>query len=819
MIKRLATLLMACTSLTGTAAYAQSSSDAPTPSTPPQDTQTPSEDDTIIVTARRVNENIQDVPISITAVSSETLRNQRITDVADLSRVAPSFGVTRSQRGSAAPALQIRGQRSFSASSFSEPAVTVYFAEIGQSIAGGAAGSLFDLQSVQVLKGPQGTLFGRNTTGGAVLLTPNPPTDHFEGYFQSSFGDYDFRDFEGMLNVPITNGLALRVAGKITRRDGYLYNPTTDMRAENLHSDSIRATLRVQPVSGVTSDFIGTYFVDDSVNASVLYGYDPTLVSPNLLSGATRSLLTSIYAATLQRRRNNGFYYFEEPLPNLSHTDILSLQNNTRIEIPSGLDDLVIKNIFGYRRVETRNVYSFDSTTSNILISFPTADADMWNEELQISGRANNLSFVAGLYYYQINVAEIAFSEQFGVLAPLLPTSFPSFNYSDADISNRSYAGFVHVDYHFPGALRSLTLSAGIRLTRDDREVTYYNRATSVLPTNPYRCALTGVVVPQNDRNLCAVTADPISFTKPTWDVSLSWEPTNRVNVYGAYRRGYRSGGFNSSPAFNSSNPIQAVIRGLVFRPEIVDDFELGLKSQFQVGQMRGRFNVAVFHDILTDAQRSQQTPIPGTNPPIITSAVFNAAKGNVTGAEVELELRPTERLTFSSGLAIVDTGYSSFVDNISNPTNAGGLGTLVPVDVSDSVFMLTPKFQMNATARYEIPLADQESIAFQFSFYHESSAQTAEINTTNCGPPPLVYGNCANRQGAIPGYSLVNFRGEWRNVGGTPIDAAIFVNNLFDNKYYFSGSAIYGTLGISNANPGAPRMFGIELRVHFGGE
>jgi iron complex outermembrane receptor protein len=753
----------------------------------------------IQVTARRVSEDIERVPVSVTAVGAEGLRDQQIVDINGLELVSPSLTVSQGQRGSSSPVVMIRGQRGFNSNTLQDPSVSVYFADVGQSLAGGLNTSFYDLQSVEVLKGPQGTLFGRNTNGGAVLINPAVPGDKFDGYFQVSDGNYDYHDVEGMVNLPVSDTLAVRFAGKLTRRHGYMEDPDTGVDAENLNSNSGRLSARWKPNDDFESTTIATYYDDDTNDARSLYVVNPPSVIPG---GPLAAYLVPLYEAALARNQSQGKYEFEDNGPEFSKSQIYGIQNISKWDIPSAIDELSIKNIFGYRHVYTDANFDLDGSPVQSLGTISLLRADIYSNELQVLGKKGPLDFVAGFTYYRQNALDDSLSSEFGALNPLAPSTFPISSYGDYDTENRSYALYANGNYKLDSLAKGLSVSVGARVTEDVRGIVYHNRTAGGFNPTTYICTLTGAVIP-NNRNLCATEAADLEYTRPSFNASVNYQATDDVLVYGAFRRGYRAGGFNNSP------PNAASIETQIFRPETVNDYEIGLKANFRIGGIPGRFNLAGYHDLIYNAQRTDNEVIPGTS--TFAAIVLNAAQAHVNGGEAELTLDPTDSLRLSANGSVIDTGYSSFVDHyLVN-------GVVTPVDVSDSQFAYVPKYQINSTARYQLPIPRSSGDVFvQATYYYQSTIQTAEINTANCGPNGQYY-NCDNRLGAVHGYSFINMRADWRNVAGAGFDLGLFVNNL-TNKYYISdASNAIGTIGYASSVLGPPRMFGVELRVPFG--
>jgi iron complex outermembrane receptor protein len=758
----------------------------------------------IVVTARRVAENQQSVPVAITAISSETLREEHLVDVSDLPRVTPALTVTTSTRGSSTPAYMIRGQRAFSVNTLSEPSVTLYFAEVGQSLTTGSNLSLYDLQSVQVLKGPQGTLFGRNTTGGAILFTPAAPGHEFGGYVQATGGNYSLRDYEGALNVPVTDTLAIRFAGKSQRRDGYLSDPARADEAGNQRADSARLSVRWTPGAFETT-LMGTYFKDDVQNATKLFALDPTRVPASL--GPFRPLVTAQLQAALAQTNAVGQYQFLDGSPEYSRDTVYGIQDISTLDLGSGLlDSFALKNIVGYRNVDTH--YHFNTDGSPIgLIDYPgTITANQLSDEFQVIGKVKSLDFIAGLFYYRLNSNDRADSYQLGFLNRLLPPPvnalFPALSLQEYEARNKSYAGFAHFNYDLASLIEGLSLSAGGRVTKDERGVIYHNRTASGPNPTVFKCTLTGATIP-DEATQCATPAST-SFTQPTYDVSVNYQANRNLLVYLAHRRGYRAGGFNTTPTSTAAIP------SFIFKPEKVSDVELGLKSDFWLGEMAGRFNLAVYHSNYTDVQRTTNFLTPtGT----VSSQILNAAKAHINGGEAELTLKPINALTLSLNAAVTDAKYDDWKDVYL----AGGVPATV--DVSDSKFAFVPKTQFNGSISYDLPIGQTLGVlTLRASYYYQSSIQTAEINTSNCGPNGL-YPNCITSKGGLPGYGLGNLRIDWRDVAGKGFDVSTFVDNVTNKFYRADAVNALGVFGFAAQTIAPPRMWGVEVRVPFGGK
>jgi iron complex outermembrane recepter protein len=715
--------------------------------------------------------------------------------------VTPSLSVTESTRGGGDLNPMIRGQRAFLPAVNQEQAVGVYFAEVGQAFAAGNGASFYDLDSVQVLKGPQGTLFGKNTTGGAIVITPKAPTDDFEGYGQLQTGSYSLVDFEGAVNVPVTDTLAIRVSGKLTHRDGYLTDPYRRNggdpdTADDLNSNAARIITRWTPSDSFESTALAYYYESDTRFALQLETIGPNLTPLIALTGVLPEDQQLLSAA--------GKYGFDNAEPLYNDVWTYGVQDISKLSISSDPDQLDVRNIIGYREVGEHSLLDAVALPQPFLTSIVDGDYNQFSEEPQVIGRSGPVKFVAGFFYARLAASETQFAQLFKAAAPIFPTIAPINSYSaDYDYIDQNYAPYGHVDWQLP---EGVTLSAGLRYTIDDKSFTYHDRV-GVSPTlglgGPFLCTVTGVVNPTSSRSACTARAPDIAFEKLTYDAAVSWQVDERNMIYAAYKRGFREGGYNISPISIAAIPDST------FRPETIDEYEVGTKSDFAVGGVKGRFDLAVYHDKASNLQRTVTEVLPGTL--ITSSEVLNAASAHTNGGEAELTLKSATGITLQRGAAIIDARYDKFTDTylVNNVPTA--------VNVADSKFAFVPSYQFNGSARYELPINEHYGeVAVQMSYYYQASVETDEINTTNCGPNGQ-YTGCLNRLQRLGAYGVANGRVEWLSVAGSHVDAAFFVNNMFDRYYSTAAGNLLSVLGLARVYRSPPRMFGVELRMAFG--
>jgi len=707
----------------------------------------------ILVTARRRAERITDVPIAVTALGGEDLTERNVTKFDDLAKQAPGLVLQPSSLGSAVPGFTIRSQRQYYPYMTIDHSVSIYFADVVQARPAGINSTLFDLSSVQVLKGPQGTLFGRNTTGGAIVATPQAPTRNFEGYLRGTLGNYDLRALEGVINVPVTSWLSVRGGGKITRRDGYDYNIFDGTRLNDEHSNTWRFSAAID---------LGAF-----TNTLVLNGLDVNergISTKEILlrPGSTATTAYPTSTAVFDQIQQLPFHTVDSNLkPNATKLNTFGLSNIAAYD----LGGVTIKNIFGYRAVDSDIAADYDGSP------FPTSETELItnskqiSNELQILGTSfgGHLDWIGGFYYFRESGVEHQLGTQTGVI-----------RVTGGDIVNRSYAFFAQGSLKLP-FYEKLTLTAGIRQNFDDRH--YAADASNYADGS---CRLTdaaGAIL-----NPC-LYLNNASFNKLTYTLSAEWKPVDNLLIYVTHRRGYRTGGFN----FSAVTPAGFT----PFRPEIVSDYEAGAKYSWRLAGRPAYVSIAAYTDHYSDIQRNQATSIGGT----IVSTIVNAADAQIKGGEFEAHFEPADGLGLSVFYAYSHAKYNSWI--------ASG------ADLSPSYFSGAPEHQVGGNIDYEKSLGDHVGRAgFNISAFYQSFYYFGDDNYT----PGVGY----RPQQKIAARTLVDGRIRLNEIAGTGFSVAIFVKNLFNEKYYTGGVDLAPTLGYTGVQLGAPRTYGLETTFKF---
>jgi iron complex outermembrane receptor protein len=786
----------------------------------------------IIVTARRVEERLQDVPISIQVFNQQQLTEHNVTNSSELAQYTPSLSAN-ANFGADETTFAIRG---FNQDQGSPPSVAVYFADVvsprgngnGIPIGDGANhGDFFDLANVQVLKGPQGTLFGLNTTGGAVLFVPQKPTSEFGGYAELSYGNYSMHREEGALNLPISDTVRFRLAVDQMRRDGYLNNESGigPARLEDTNYVAARASLVVDLTPNLENYTIASFTRSD-VNGGVqkVISCDPA---------ATFGGLFACPQLAGEQAKGEGFYSVEQ---DLTHPETLTynyqLINTTTWHAS---DAFTIKNIASYSQDFARVNNALFGTNWPLGPGIPplvfstiqsapgdwTSAEFTFTDELQVQGTVLNdrLTYQGGLYVEGsdpisaggnqspvfascYNAAVLATcSDPFGIgttAALGFPVHVGSVNYTVGTTTYRDYGVYEQSTYTITDQLKA---TAGARFTYDTASSTA-QRITNQFPVEPpFTQGVTSFCTDLTTTpNNCFQTTSETSHA-PTWLVDLEYKPIDDLMVYGKYSRGYRAGGvFANSPANYRS-----------FEPEKLDSFETGIKTTFN-GPVRGTFDATAFYNNFRNQQLQASfdaAPGAAVSP---TTGIINAGKSRIWGAELEATLTPVTGLTFDVNYTYLRTEITAIASVVSTDPNYI-VGAEIPVG---SPLELSPKNKLVASVNYTLPLPTSiGKISGGVTFSH-TDKQLA--NYVYLGAPSNIAAEGGDYSW-LDKRNLLDANASWNSIMGSTIDVSFFGTNLTNQQYYAYIPGL-GTpaVGFETAVLGEPRMFGVRARYRFGG-
>ncbi|WP_380875946.1 TonB-dependent receptor [Sphingomonas sp. DBB INV C78] len=561
----------------------------------------------IVVTAQKRSESLQKTPISIMAMTSADIEKKGIVDITDLRSQVPSLQVTPHPNSATTARVFIRGVGNNDDQITVDPSVAVYLDGIYFARGQGLSAEIAEIERIEVLRGPQGSLYGRNATGGAInYITKAPDLGEFSAKQTFTVGNYDQFRTRTRINVPAGDKLAVELAYLHSEKDGFVDNLGTGVaRFGDQRRDAYRAALLWEPIDTV----------------QIRYTYDRSDINdtPAFLVAAP------FYPAVADRPTEGS-----PAVRNLLRNDVTTQGHNLTASWEVA-DNVTIKSLTGYRKLSNQTHQNY---LTGVVGPFPVfltnfdQKQDQWSEELQVIGSAfeDQVEYVFGAYWFD----EKADSQDLTV-----PTGRSSLDRT-ATVHNTAYALYGQATFR-PNFAEGLYVTGGLRWSRDERKATLEQ---TVLPVGGGSI----VLAPGEGDN---------DFEDVSPSLILGYNVTPEVNVYAKYAKGYKTGGYNLR-----ASTIERFEEG--FGPETLDSFEIGIKSSWLNNRLRA--NLAVFRSNYKDIQTNVQTD--ETNPAI--TDVFNAGKARIQGIELDLTAKPTQSLTFSANYAYLDAKFEKIVDPIS---------------------------------------------------------------------------------------------------------------------------------------------------------
>jgi iron complex outermembrane recepter protein len=787
--------------LVSAAAFAQSATPANQSTAPANQPTTAADQDglaEITVTAQRRSENLERTPVAIAVLSSDALVKQDIATQSDLQNVVPGLQVRESLNSNQVN-YAVRGQ-SVAAFSSSTPAVLPYVNEVQVSGPGGSS-AFYDLQSIQVLKGPQGTLFGRNATGGAVLITTTKPDDKFGGYIDVEVGGYNEKKFDGALNIPIVGDVVLaRVAGFYQKRDGFQYNLFSGTTVGDVDRYGGRASLTVKFSDRLKNDLVVDYLHSGgSSSVLVVHSVSPVsaneppvpaniLFTPSLdtaigVPGAWAAYLAAnpkvppggLFAAVAQQNARGPFTVDVNASAAYKANNTL-ISNITTFDIA---DNMQFKNVLGYNNLRSRagddadgSPYGINGTATGQTYGFDNADSQ-FSEEPQLIGKAldGNLSYVSGGYFAFDRYTVDLYTEYVN----LTPIIQPIRHSHDTLNRDKSYAGYAQGSYDLSSAtgIQGFSASAGLRFTNET--VSMQQEPPSLFFTKP--------VNPLYHNFL------QHSWNKVSWQFGLQEQLNSNLMLYAVTRRSFRSGGFNGEepPVAGFGNE-----GGSGFDAETATDGELGVKFQGSLASMPTRLNVAAFLGSIKNTQEVVFTNVAGSN---ASSVTVNVPKSRISGLEAEGEIDPTRWLKVGASVAYTNAVFAD--STVTVPS------TPAPTTVDFGPYPDTPKWSGSVFSEVTVPVTANISASVRGQLYDQTITYFSATNNT------LTPGT------ELSGYAVANFTlsvedskaGWW---------AGVIIKNAFNRVYYVGGLAGANLYATNAVSPGDPRTVVGEVRYKF---
>jgi len=738
----------------------------------------------IVVTARKREESLQSIPLSITAFRETAIEARSMHDISNIGDFTPNldFSLTGTEGAPSEATVYIRGVGQIDSAIFADPGVGIYVDGVYLARAQGAVVDLLDLERIEVLRGPQGTLFGKNTIGGAINLISKKPHEEFSGSVDLTAGDYDRRDLRIRLNTPLTSRLLSSLAISSSNRDGFTESLATDEVFSDENRDAARGALRWIAADNVIVDFTANYMRerekawDQSLiflaNTPILEFYNTVLGDAGMLT------LTDEYITGDLRKSYST-------MPSKNDGDVWG----TTLTVDWALDSINLRSITGYREIEFIYRSDGDGTPVAMYERPSTIKQDQLSQEFQLSGDMfqGRLNWLVGSLYFTESSSDAAALVVLGGLFEALeaapgpiyappgyphtlcnpgpaPPGFPCFGgagnplnqslrtdgrFGTTEIDTTSYALFGE------GTLamtERLSATLGLRYTYEEKEHALIRKLNSDAPFERI------------------TDADSWEAFSPKF--SLAFQATGDTLLYASIAHGFKSGGFNGR-----------VQRGVLdpFDPEKVWAYETGFKTSW--ARNRSRLNGAFFYYDYSDIQLSASLNVDGE--PLY--AVQNAGRGKAWGAELEMVVQPWRGWLLTGGFGYIDTEYTELSDVDPNGATLEGR------------FPKTPEWNFSFSPQYSFLVKNAGTITVLGDYSYRSKVFNDIANT------PEV---------AQEGYSLVNARLVFEPASEA-WEIALFGTNLTDEEYLehaFFAAAYGAGLGIA----GRPREWGLSTRFRF---
>ena len=718
----------------------------------------------IVVTAERRSTNLQRTALAVSAVTGDDLLSRQVTSVESLAQTLPNvnFGALNGDAR-----IAIRGVGFDNINIGNEPRIAFHADGVYVARPSGALANFFDLERVEIVRGPQGTLYGRNATGGAVNVITRDPDDAFGGYASVTAGNFDTLSAEAALNVPLADAVAIRIAGLTTHHSGYSRNVITGSRVDDQHLSSLRGKIRFDFTPAIRWTVIADYVTqDDKSGARHFFGEGSRVVPPatapfvrlaGLRFGGTYASNDRDVATDVDpqyRRENHSF------------TSVLA------IELPFA--DLA--SITGYRNTFFTLRYDLDGSSTPLTNAIISEKSETFSQELRLSNSYEWGDWLLGGYYFDEDLSGATQSSlDIRLFAPPgAPRRVVQGLFVGGDLKTEAYAIFGQLRVNVGSRL---ALVAGGRYSNEEKtisEIAQLDLARAFDPRNP--------VVP---RAVNGTQVDTDSASAFTPRLTVEYRPTDRVFAYATYAEGFKAGGYN----LGGIQP--------PFKPEKLVDYEVGIKTDFF--DRRLRTNLSAFYYDYTDLQVSK-----------VTGAVIsieNAANATVKGVEAEIVALPTDALRLELTGAWLDATYADFFSiDPANPTLGAPLpgsppGSPPQQDVSGNRLTQAPQYTLGAAVEYRLDLGGGE-VTIRGEHNRSDKIFFSQFNVDPVSQRGYGISNAFIR------YRLPN--------GATTVSA--FIKNIEDHdiktsaavtSVLFGGGAVVG-----NLQP--PRTYGVQLTTGF---
>lgn len=717
-----------------------------------------------IVTARKREESIQSVPLSITAVSAEQFANEGAFTIEDIQGLAPNVVIDPVSAGPGAAAISIRGISFEDIEKSFDPTVGVVIDGVFLGTNTGQLLNSFDFEQIEVLRGPQGTLFGRNTIGGVINIRRTRPTGEFGGRFQANIGEFGRREYSAVVNAPLGDFGGIKGFFFDRSFDGFANNVTTGLNDGEQLYQNFGAAIDLNPTENL--NFLLTVEAQE-------YGGDPSSFSA---SGATDLICTGIPGVLPPFAPANECNLPSDgesldTFANFVDTSELDEFDVTG-EINWDIGNFTLTSITAYRDFDELQTQDFDATSADFFATSRAQTYEQFSQELRVAGPVGErLDFVLGAYFFdsRYTLDQATDSPLFFTMPPATPFVSPGQLRADVEQDTQSFAFFADVDVQLAEQWR---LNLGGRYTRDEKDF---------IISNDIFFSAIDTEVP-----LFAAPEQTATFDRFTPRIALDYQPSNDLLLYTSWSRGFRSGGFNGrAGSLTSIGP---------FDEEIVDSFDVGFKSEWF--ENRFRLNGAFFYSIYDDKQEEIVRAVPGAAQETV---VENASDATIWGIELDWQYLATEYLSFYGSVGYLNAEFDSF-DTI----DAMG----APLDLSSLELRRAPDLTFSVTGDYTRPIGPGEfnaSLSFRYSDEYETTIVPAPAITPAINDPRGTSESEENLSFSL-GYSFETDFADFK--------VTAYGRNLIDDRGIGSTLPVAGLFTFSSVD--APQQFGVSIGVDF---
>lgn len=773
--------------------------------------------DTITVTAQRRSQDIQNVPLAIEVVTAENIDAIAATDLSDLDQFVPGLDV--SGGSPTQPRFSIRGVSTSDFGVGTDPAVGVYVDGIYAARSGASLLAFNDVSRVEVIKGPQGTLFGRNSAAGAISITSNAPSDQMEAEMLLRVGDYGLRRFEGLVNIPFAETFALRLNMVVNERDGLLTDSVTGEDYDREDNRAVRAALGWRPDAATEVIFRYTReTLDEDGRAAITVVPLPAAPGRPAVPVDTASLLNPFEAPVLN-----------DVINGVERRDL----DEASLHITRDIGEITVRSISSFRYFETQNRQDEDGT-NRLNLYFDTNNVEQnqsWYQEFRFSGANDRFDWIAGISYYDENATQRsetgAFTDSietalfnlgagtpfsdlengllipFGLSQRLLGHSWDEVMFNDGDFS--AFAAFADVEWSLTD---QFSLIGGVRYTRDEKTFSWLNGPRISSGLDQALAELEGLGV------LALAGASPSDFgfdivfdltsaaglpcdngvsvaegvrceLSDSWDdisprLVANYQATENLLLFASYTQGYKAGGYNS------------VEVGSRFENEDVDNYEAGIK--WISPNRLVRVAASAFHYQYKDKQAVRLvSAVAGSSVP---QYVVETSDETGTGLDFQLDWAPLDGFEAYLNLQYIDVTFDerltrSGLDLSGEPTG-------------------TPEWNVSGGASQTWSLGGRGEIELLGAYAYSSERRCNAESASQLGC--AVIGGVQNGEAT----HRLDLRAYWRNASDR-IQLGAYVNNVFDEQYISGvGSLTADTFGTAHAQITPPRLWGLDLRVRY---